>query len=84
MNDQPAETYNPWTVVNLVFNHLAEQGLHPTFGGAGNPGEHAAGLLHALGIEPTFEGDARVGAETRQKLAELRTKMAEEIDHHSA
>ena len=29
------ETYNPWTIVNVVFTHLAEQGLHPTFGGDG-------------------------------------------------
>ncbi|MDT7774876.1 MAG: hypothetical protein QOC67_3800, partial [Pseudonocardiales bacterium] len=30
----PNESYNPWTVVNLVFHHLAEQGLHPTFSDA--------------------------------------------------
>jgi hypothetical protein len=23
------ETFNPWSIVNLVFHHLAEQGLHP-------------------------------------------------------
>ena len=26
------ETYNPWSVVNLVFNHLADEGLHPVLG----------------------------------------------------
>jgi hypothetical protein len=79
MSDQPGdETYNPWTVVNLVFAHLAEQGLHPTLGGAGNPGESAAELLRALGIRPAVEGDARVGAATKAKLAELRARMDEQ------
>jgi hypothetical protein len=72
------ETYNPWTVVNLVFTHLADQGLHPTLGAAGNPGEHAANLLRALGIRPASEGDARVGEVTRAKLAELRETMTGE------
>jgi len=26
------DTFNPWSVVNLVFHHLADQGLHPTLG----------------------------------------------------
>ncbi|SEG92089.1 hypothetical protein SAMN05444920_107447 [Nonomuraea solani] len=26
------ETFNPWSVVNLVFHHLAGQGLHPVLG----------------------------------------------------
>ncbi len=30
-----AETYNPWSVVNLVFHHLADQGLHPILGERG-------------------------------------------------
>ena len=66
------ETYNPWTIVNVVFRHLAEQGLHPTLGDTGHPGEPAAALLRALGIEPTPEGDARTPLETRDRLAELR------------
>lgn len=85
MNNQPAdqptdqpETYNPWTVVNVVFAHLAAEGLHPTFGGGGNPGEPAAELLRALGIDPTPEGDARVGAEVKEKLAQLRAIMSDE------
>ncbi len=77
MNDnQPAETYSPWTVVNLVFSHLVDEGLHPTLGG-GNPGEPAAQLLRALGITPALEGDSRIGEATREKLAELRATMAE-------
>jgi hypothetical protein len=81
MTDQPngqPETYNPWTVVNLVFAHLADQGLHPTLGGGGNPGEPAAALLHTMGINPTPEGDARIDAEKKAKLAELRATMGNE------
>jgi hypothetical protein len=78
MTDQPAETYSPWTVVNLVFGHLVDQGLHPTLGEAGNPGEPAAELLRALGLLPTIEGDSRIDAETRDKLAELRATMSDE------
>lgn len=70
-----AETYNPWTIVNLVFTHLAEQGLHPVLGGEGHPGEPAAALLRALGITPTVEGDARVQAGIHDELAELRARM---------
>ena len=32
------ETFNPWSIVNLVFHHLAEEGLHPVLGEAGDPG----------------------------------------------
>jgi hypothetical protein len=76
MNDRPAETYNPWTVVDLVFRHLADQGLHPVFGAAGNPGDAAAELLRALGLRPAPEGDARVGVATKERLAELREAMS--------
>lgn len=77
MNDQP-ETYSPWTVVNLVFGHLTDEGLHPTLGEAGNPGEHAAGLLRALGVLPSIEGDGRIGAATRDKLARMRESMPDD------
>ena len=78
MNDRH-ETYSPWTVVNLVFGHLTDEGLHPTLGEAGNPGEPAAELLRALGIQPSIEGDGRVGAAIRDKLAEMRSTMSDEM-----
>ncbi|GHG06379.1 MULTISPECIES: hypothetical protein [Amycolatopsis] len=70
-----AETYNPWTIVNLIFTHLAEQGLHPTLGTAGDPGEPAAALLRAFGIVPAAEGDARVRAGIHDELAALRARL---------
>ena len=72
------ETYSPWTVVNVVFSHLVDAGLHPTLGSAGHPGEPAAALLRALGIVPTIEGDARASEEMRQHLAKLRAVMMDE------
>jgi hypothetical protein len=69
------ETYNPWTVVNVVFHHLVEQGLHPELGDGGHPGEPAAALLRALGIEPRAEGDVRVQDGIRDQLADLRERM---------
>ncbi|WP_103349084.1 hypothetical protein [Amycolatopsis sp. CA-128772] len=70
-----AETYNPWTIVNLVFTHLAEQDLHPTLGAAGDPGEPAAALLRAFGIVPAAEGDARVRAGIHDELTALRARL---------
>jgi hypothetical protein len=70
-----AETYNPWTIVNIVFHHLAEQGLHPILGEAGDPGPPAADLLRALGIEPAAEGDRQVKHAIRQRLTDLRSAM---------
>ena len=73
---QPRETYSPWTVVNVVFGHLAEQGLHPTLGVAnGNPGEPAAALLRALGIEPSADGDIRTTQRMRSELEQMRSDM---------
>jgi hypothetical protein len=72
------ETYNPWTIVNLVFHHLVQQGLHPEFGDGGHPGEPAAALLRTLGIEPKAEGDRRIADEVRQHLADLRATMLED------
>ncbi|MDQ2880954.1 MAG: hypothetical protein M3Y48_06795 [Actinomycetota bacterium] len=70
-----AETFNPWSIVNLVFHHLAEHGLHPVLGVTGDPGELAAQLLRALGIEPAAEGNRQVSQDVRQHLAEIRAAV---------
>jgi hypothetical protein len=69
------ETYNPWTIVNVVFHHLVDQGLHPKLGEPGQPGEPAAELLRAFGIVPAAEGHNRLNEEVRAHLAELRAAM---------
>jgi hypothetical protein len=66
------ETFNPWSVVNLVFHHLADEGLHPILGEAGDPGAPAAALLRALGITPAAEGNRQASERVKQQLAELR------------
>jgi hypothetical protein len=66
------ETFNPWSVVNLVFEHLAGQGLHPTLGAGGDPGAPAAELLKCLGIGPAAEGNRKVADKVQDRLAELR------------
>lgn len=68
------EKYNPWTVVNVVFRHLAEQGLHPVLGEAGDPSDAAAELLRALGITPGDPswGEGQDAHRVRQDLAALR------------
>jgi hypothetical protein len=66
------ETYNPWTIVNVVFEHLADEGLHPVLGSAGHPGVPAAELLLALGIKPVAEGNARIVQEKNEQLEALR------------
>jgi hypothetical protein len=77
--EQPAEdrqeTFNPWSIVNLVFHHLADQGLHPILGDAGDPGAPAAQLLRCLGIEPAAEGNLEISRDVRDHLAEIRTAM---------
>jgi hypothetical protein len=71
----PSESFNPWSVVNLVFHHLAAQGLHPVLGDRGDPGAPAAELLRALGIEPAPEGNRKVGDQVRAQLDELRAAV---------
>jgi hypothetical protein len=70
--ETPQETYNPWSIVNLVFRHLASEGLHPILGESGDPGKPAAELLRALGITPAAEGNRYVSARTKDELARLR------------
>lgn len=69
------ETFNPWSVVNLVFTHLADEGLHPVLGESGDPGPPARALLLALGIEPAPEGNRAVMSGVRAHLAEIRAVM---------
>src|ERR1700757_4401836 len=62
------ETYNPWSIVNLVFRHLADEGLHPVLGETGDPGAPAAALLRALGITPSTEGSKKVTRRVNDEL----------------
>lgn len=81
-SDEPfEETYNPWTVVNVVFAHLADHGLHPILGESGDPGGPAAELLRALGITPAREGNARTSAEVADELAALRAAVLGDQTH---
>lgn len=73
-SDEP-ETYNPWSVVNLVFHQLAKEGLHPVLGNAGDPGKPAADLLRALGVQPAVEGNRQVVRDVRDHLATIRTAV---------
>ena len=73
------ETYNPWSIVNLVFHHLAEEGLHPVLGDAGDPGAAAADLLRALGITPAQEGSRQASEQTKRDLAAIRAAF--EMSH---
>jgi len=75
------ETYNPWSIVNLVFHHLAGEGLHPKLGDGGDPGAPAAGLLKSLGITPAPEGNRQVSRAARKQLADIRDAVFGEADH---
>ena len=77
-DDLEVESYNPWSVVNLVFNHLTEQGLHPILGESGDPGPPARDLLIALGIEPALEGNREVMRGVRAHLEEIREAVFED------
>jgi hypothetical protein len=72
------ETYNPWTVVNLVFRQLAAEGLHPVLGESGDPGKPAAELLRAFGITPAFESRPHVVTGVSDELARLRAAFEAE------
>ena len=73
--EQGRETYNPWSIVNLVFHHLADAGLHPVLGEAGDPGPPAADLLRALGITPAAEGSRQQAEQTRSELERIRSAV---------
>jgi hypothetical protein len=80
--DNQEETYNPWSIVNLVFRHLASEGLHPVLGETGDPGEPAAALLRSLGITPTAEGNRQVSTRAKDELARLREAFEAEHPGH--
>ena len=69
------ETYNPWSIVNLVFHHLVDEGLHPILGESGDPGKPAAELLRALGVQPAAEGNRKVAEDVRSQLDDLRSAV---------
>ncbi len=69
------ETFNPWTVVNLVFHHLADHGLHPVLGEAGDPAIPATALLRSLGIEPGRNDETVASASVQDELAMIRERM---------
>jgi hypothetical protein len=73
--DRSVETFNPWTVVNLVFHHLADQGLHPVLGEAGDPAVPATALLRAFGIEPGRNDESVTSPIVQDELAQLRARM---------
>ena len=73
-HDKP-ETFNPWSIVNLVFHHLAEQGLHPVLGEAGDPSAAATVLLRSLGIEPGQDHAGPSATLVRDELARVRAAM---------
>jgi hypothetical protein len=68
------EKYSPWTIVNLVFRHLADQGLHPVLGESGDPSAAAEQLLRALGITPGDPswGEGQDAERVRRDLAAIR------------
>ncbi len=77
-NTANVETYNPWSIVNLVFTHLAREGLHPLLGESGDPGEAARALLQALGIQPAAEGNREIKRDVYAQLAQIRAVMFDE------
>ncbi len=76
--DDERGSYNPWTIVHLVFGHLADQGLRPVLGESGDPAPPARALLEALGIEPSPEGNREVMRGVRAHLEEIRAVVFEE------
>jgi len=73
------ETFNPWSIVNLVFHHLVSEGLHPVLGEAGDPGAPAAQLLRALGITPAAEGNRQASEQTKRDLEKIRAAFDQQL-----
>jgi hypothetical protein len=76
--DTREEIYNPWSIVNLVFRHLADEGLHPVLGETGDPAAPAAELLKALGIVPSTDGSKKITRQVSDELAKLRAAFEAE------
>ena len=74
-SDHP-ETFNPWSIVNLVFNHLAEEGLHPVLGEAGDPGPPPGrqdGLAYRVLVD-------RLGG--KKTISSLRQQIFRRVQRH--
>lgn len=69
------ETFNPWSVVNIVFHHLADAGLRPVLGEAGDPSVPAAALLRALGITPGQDHEGPGATLVQNELARIRAAL---------
>lgn len=71
------EKYNAWTVVNVVFRHLADAGLHPVLGESGDPSAAAEELLRSLGITPGHPaiGDGQDAQRVQDELALIRAQF---------
>lgn len=76
--DSGSETFNPWTVVNMVFHHLVAEGLQPVIS-QDDPARPASELLRALGIVPSLMPDARARQRREDELAMLRAKLLPEL-----
>ena len=61
--------------MNLVFDHLVANGLHPVLGETGDPSRPATDLLRALGVEPGPERPAHTHTDVSQQLDELRVAL---------
>ncbi len=77
-DNQEAESYNPWSVVNLVFTHLSDQGLHPILGESGDPGPPARPCCWRWGSSPPPRATGRSMRDVRAHLAEIRAVMFED------
>ena len=75
MTNAAPETFNPWTIVNIVFTHLAEAGLHPVLGEAGDPAVPAAALLRSFGIEPGRNDETVASASVQDELSQIRERF---------